>query len=132
MKSGISFKDILADLGYQIDQLSDADISKLKSGSYALSVKIVRKKQTLLTSPILDKERREELAKRLNECQSREEGRALISSHLRNKRELEAFAKDLRVFVSKQDNSEQITSNIVEATIGATLRSDAIRGEKST
>lgn len=73
-----------------------------------------------------------EILSRLNECDSREEGHAIISDALKKKSELEQFARYLDVLVLKQDKVDQIKDKIIESTVGATLRSKAIQGKNIT
>lgn len=115
----------------QIEGLNDTDIKKLESGDFSLGIKIIRKKKTNILNNILSKENISILTEELNKCDSRESGYAVLTSHLKNRKQLEAFAKEIDVFVMKQDKVERIKEKIIEGTIGATLRSNAIQGNKT-
>lgn len=66
----------------------------------------------------------------LDSAKTREEGHRIIEVDLKNKSELETFAKYIDVAVMKSDRADKIKTNIVDATVGARLRSGAIQGKK--
>jgi len=125
-------KLILEAFGKQASMLSESDIHKLEKGTHELSVRIVKKKAIQSSSIGLSEQQKEELLSRLHRCASRDEGLALITEELKNKKELEQFAKHLDVLVLKQDKVGQIRDKIIEATVGAILRSNAIHGKNIT
>ncbi len=124
-------KFILEDLATKIGCLSEADLSKIDAGTHEFTLKITRKKPLKSVaqkpSPILN----EDLFSNLQKCHSREDGLSLLTDSLKNKKELEQFAKFLDVSVLKQDKVGQIRDKIIEATVGAILRSNAIQGKKT-
>ena len=121
----------LEELLSEVRNLSANDIATLESDSYSISLKIkINKGKGAKTAlPILKLEKNE-ILKQLQTIKTRDGGYKLISEHLKTKKEFEDFARYLEVSVSKQDKSDQIKEKIVEATIGATLRSNAIQGKK--
>lgn len=125
-------KLILEALAKQASMLSESDIQKIEKGTHELSVKLVKKKTTQLGSVELSEKQMEELLSHLQNCKSREEGHAVISEALKNKKELEKFARHLDVLVLKQDKVDQIKDKIIESTVGAILRSNAIQGKNIT
>ncbi|EJG0422291.1 hypothetical protein C4D12_RS22250, partial [Vibrio parahaemolyticus] len=70
------------------------------------------------------------LINELKNCESRESGINLLTENFKNKKELEYFAKKLDIMILKQDRIDVIKDKIIEATIGALLRSNAIQGKK--
>ncbi len=132
MDSANVTKIILRELAKQISQLSSEDIQKIENGSHEISVKLVRKKSGQAGGMELAAAEKVEILSRLNECDSREEGHAIISDALKKKSELEQFARYLDVLVLKQDKVDQIKDKIIESTVGATLRSKAIQGKNIT
>jgi hypothetical protein len=132
MDSANIIKIILEELAKQVSQLSAIDIQKIESGSHELLVKLVRKKSDQSGGEELSVAKKDEILSCLNKCNSREEGHAVISNALRNKSELEQFAKHLDVLILKQDKVDQIKDKIIEATVGAILRSNAIQGKNIT
>jgi hypothetical protein len=132
MDSVSLIKILLGDLANQIGQLSKVDIKKIENGTHELSLNLVKKKGVQSDNKKFPLNQMEELLKHLNECESREAGHAIISKSLKNKNELEQFARHLDVLVLKQDKVDHIKDKIIEATIGATLRSNAIQGKNIT
>lgn len=111
-------------------ELGDADIDKVISGDYHFSLKVVKKKNTSLSKTILvDKFSFNNLLDLLNQCESREQGNELLSRELSTKSEYEKFARHVEVAVMKSDKLEKIRDNIIESTVGAKLRSDAIQNK---
>ena len=115
----------------QIEVLNYTDIKKLESGEFSLGIKIIKKKKTSSLEDILSKEDISILTEKLKMCDSRELGYEILAAHLKNRKQLEAFAKEIDVFVMKQDKVDRIKEKIIEGTIGATLRSNAIQGNKT-
>ncbi|EJM7233041.1 hypothetical protein NTE31_001123 [Vibrio cholerae] len=117
----------LHELLRQLDNLSDSDVKKLETGEYSLSLKVLK----LSTTNVTKKEERNinysEIVESLNNCDSREAGIAILNKTFFNKRELEQFAKYIKVYVMKQDRIEKVKDKIIEGTVGASLRSNAIQ-----
>ena len=125
-------KLILEAFAKQASMLSESDIQKLEKGTHELSVRLVKKTPVQSSSIGLSEQQKEELLSKLHRCTSRDEGLTLITEELKNKKELEQFAKHLDVLVLKQDKVGQIRDKIIEATVGAILRSNAIHGKNIT
>lgn len=117
-------------LAGEIGHLSEADLLKLEEGTHELTLKIIKKRSVPKITKELSDSQKENTLKRLQECQLREDGLAVLSETFKNKKELEQFAKFLEVMVLKRDKVDQIRRKIIEATVGAVLRSNAIQGEK--
>ena len=66
----------------------------------------------------------------LNEASTREEGVLVLEENLKGRAELESFAKTIDVPIIKSDKVTNIKEKIVDATVGARLRSGAILGKK--
>lgn len=118
-------------LAGEIGHLSEVDLLKLEEGTHELTLKIIKKRSVPKITKELSNSQKEATLKCLQECQSREDGLAILSETLKNKKELEQFAKFLEVMVLKQDKVDQIRHKIIEATIGAVLRSNAIQGKEN-
>jgi hypothetical protein len=115
----------------EIKELSDADLEKLKSGNFKIFLKVTKKKSINKISDSLSKEQITIVTDALKECVDRESGYNVLIEHIKSKNSLEAYAKSIDVFVMKQDNINRIREKIIEGTIGATLRSNAIQGGKT-
>jgi len=113
----------------EIENLSNEDLQKIDNNKYEVKIKIekIRKKKNKKTE--LTEDMMKIFEKQLNDLSSRERGIELLSSILKDKSSAEHFAKFMRVSFLKQNNKDYIINKIVEATIGAKLRSSAIKGQ---
>jgi hypothetical protein len=82
-------------------------------------------KQNSNAQPIFIKE----IAQRLNELNSCEEGLSIINQHLTKKKDLEKLAECLKIPQYQRKTKQQLQEKIIEATIGYRLRSKAIQGD---
>ena len=129
MKSKIIITKLLSDIIRELNSMSDSDISKIEDGDYSISAKIVKNKLQAASNEKKNGLQKDELLKKLEECKSRDEGHEILTNHIKNKKDLEVLARFLEISVLKQDNIDQIREKIIEATIGAILRSNAIQGK---
>lgn len=111
-------------------ELSEEELEKIISGEYQFTLKIVKKKGVANSkSSKVDDLKYKNLLDSLNLCESRTQGYELLYQELNTKSELEKFARHIEVAVTKSDNIEKIKDNIIESTVGAKLRSDAIQNK---
>jgi len=106
-----------------LESLNDQELEALVAGKGRLVYMADDQVSEVDSRPIVDTE---PLQTRLNSCKSREEGRDVLSN-ISNKEALASLARSLRIHVAKHDRREDIESKIVEAVIGAKLRSEAIQ-----
>jgi hypothetical protein len=130
MKSKIFLHSFISELLVQIEALDEKDMDKLESGDFSISLKLIKKNKSNNKNISLSNEYIDEIKKKLNECKTREEGLIVLNEKIKNKKELEVFAKKMDVFFMREDKVDKIKSNIIEAIIGAKLRSNAIQGEE--
>ena len=111
-------------------ELNEGELEKTISGEYQFVLKVVTKRigTSAKISPV-DDFSYSELLNLLNQCESREQGNELLSRELKTKSEFEKFARHVEVAVMKSDKLEKIRDNIIESTVGAKLRSDAIQNK---
>ncbi len=111
-------------------ELNEGELEKIISGEYQFVLKVVKKRigTSVKISPV-DDFSYSELLNLLNQCESREQGNELLSRELKTKSEFEKFARHVEVAVMKSDKLEKIRDNIIESTVGAKLRSDAIQNK---
>lgn len=128
MKSKILITKFMEEILGELNRLSDSDISKLEDGGYSISLKLVKNKAGTKSNIEITDSLKDEILKELQECKTRDEGHEILSKSFKSKKELEVFAKFLDVSVLKQDKVDQIKEKIIEATVGAILRSNAIQG----
>jgi len=111
-------------------ELSDADLDKLVSGDYQISLKLVKRKSSINNKHnTLSLNKFESILGLLEKCDSREDGAEILSKELKNKIDFEMFARYAEVAVMKSDKVDKIRDNIIESTIGAKLRSVAIQNK---
>ena len=123
---------VLQNLVSEISRMSEADLVKIVEGTHELSLRVTRKRAAPKSVKVDYNSQYAEILDRLRSCQSREEGFDILSDTFTIKKELEQFARFLDVMVLKQDKAEAIKTKIVESTIGAVLRSNAIHGKSQS
>ncbi|MFM4902188.1 hypothetical protein [Aeromonas hydrophila] len=107
--------------------LNLSDIESIVDGDHTISIKVIknnRLKRSLSKEPSFDFS---EIISKLKVCDDRESGYAIIDTYLKNRKQLEIFAKDANIYIMKQDRIDRIKERIVEGIIGAKLRSNAIQ-----
>ena len=133
MKDYKTIKLLFNEIADSISFLSDSDIEKLVSGEYQISIKVQRKKN--VTNSLASFESKsseyEKILSDLNLIKNREAGAEFLNDKLKNKVNFEKFAKFIDVAVMKSDKVEKIRDNIIETTIGARLRSEAIQNKNT-
>jgi len=131
MRSKLILTKFIEEILSGLNRLSDGDISKLEDGSYSISLKIVKNKAQIERNTEISESVKIEILKELLGCKTRDEGYEILSRFLNNKKEYEIFARYLDVNILKQDKLDKIKEKIIEATVGAKLRSNAIQGIKT-
>jgi phenylalanyl-tRNA synthetase alpha subunit len=119
------YSKILRAIAGLLDELSETQIDNILSGKGQLIYEP-------RSSSLLDKEKEtkkltnfEDIIKQLGDCKNREEAKAILSS-IPNKETLTAIAKTQKIHVIKNDRREDIENKLIEFTIGAKLRTEAI------
>lgn len=69
-----------------------------------------------------------EIAAKLQQTMTREEGETLLLARIPNRKGLEALARYLNLPVQRDDSVDRLRTKIIENTIGSRLRSSAIQG----
>lgn len=118
--------NLLLSVNKLVNGLTDDELERLESGKIELLLKVSESKKS---SIVLDEKSIKKINEQLDSAKSRGEGLEIIESTLKNKSELEMFARYIDVAVMKSDKVNEIKSNIVDATVGARLRSGAIQGK---
>ncbi|MCB9756271.1 MAG: hypothetical protein H6713_40645 [Myxococcales bacterium] len=133
------FATVLRDIATEIERLSDEDVVDLAEGFLNIHFDIDRTKKGKVAGRHKkppgaqdgDQTRFfEDLERQLRECNTRDDGIAILNINLANKRELTRFARHLDVGVQKSDTVEILQGKVISTTIGYRIRSAAIRGEK--
>lgn len=110
-----------------LGQMSDEELARLNDPGTEIEIKVTRRrsKDELTTKAPLDLA--DTIAK-LTGAASRSDASKFLDESFGTKKALEQVARHLDVVVSKQDKAETLRDKIIEATVGARLRSEAIQG----
>jgi len=111
-----------------IASLSDDDLLKLADETYSVEVKFLRRRGKGAPEVEVSKENIRDLAEKLISTESRDQALAFLNSNFRTKKSLDSIARLLDVPVLKTDKVDGLAEKIVEATVGARKRSEAIQG----
>jgi hypothetical protein len=131
MEQSEIIKKIFAELSEAISSLSEEDFRKLSGEDYSISLRILRTRSKTAGGVELSMEEKQALIVDLEKADTREDGLQVLEDALSTKKLTEEFARFLDISVLKQDKLASIREKIVEATIGARLRSQAIQGKKT-
>ena len=106
-----------------LDRLSEEELQLLLEKKAKLKLEPVEK-QTKDTSTVkLDIAA---VCSRLESCATREEAERYMAEAALTKAELKAIAKKYSIPVTSRDNIDQLTRKIIENTVGARLKFDAL------
>jgi hypothetical protein len=114
-----------------ITSLSDDDLLKLADENFSVEVKFSRRRGKSTPPPAITKENIIELSEKLFSIQSRNEALAFLNANFKTKKSLDSVARQLDVPVLKSDKLENLAEKIVESTVGARKRSEAIQGYRN-
>ncbi|WP_165676760.1 hypothetical protein [Metapseudomonas otitidis] len=108
-------------------RLSEQDLIKISDASYEIEIKFSKKKnkESLHNDPETDLD---DIIRGLTNSSSREVALDFLNQKYKSKRPLELIARKLDLPILKQDKADDLRGKIVEATTGARLRSEAIKG----
>lgn len=131
MKRNEQISLILDLLSKAVSSLPDDDLERVAQRTHSIELKIVRNRSNTKATPDTKQFNSAEIAKKLEEFSDR----VIASNHLReiapSKKSLESLARHLDIALSKQDKTEDLINKIIESTVGARLRSSAIRGPEA-
>lgn len=111
-----------------LDSLSAEEIQRLSDPLYTLEIRAVRKRIREESASNMASEDADAVIKALTMLANRQEAQALLDSRFPTKKNLEAIARRLDIPIVRQDKVEELRDKIVEATVGARIRSQAIQG----
>ncbi len=114
-----------------IDDLDEEEFSKLIDDSYNIEIRLTRKRNKD-ESPITNLETNiADLISKLTNFPSREEAQRFLETNGSTRKALEPIARSLDIPVLKQDKVDVLRDKIIEATVGARIRSQAIQGSNT-
>jgi len=108
--------------------LSSEEIEKLSDKGYDVELRVVRKRTKDEVEQTLYQDFNV-LVEKLTSFNSREEASDFLFRTFETKRPLEQLARSLDIPIIKQDKVEILREKIIEATVGARIRSEAIKGK---
>lgn len=118
-----AFQRVLSSL----QKLNEGELEKLLDPTYDVEIKVVRRrsKEEAGNSSGLNMTA---IVKQLTESTSRDMALNYLASTIETKKTLEEIARHLDIPIIKSDKVEVLRDRIIEATVGARLRSEAIKG----
>jgi len=127
--SGSSFlvASVLRRLATVVERMSDDDLARLNEPGVEIEIKVLRRriKNDLVSEVRLDLP---DIVTKLTASANRADAAKFLDDGFEAKKTLEQIARHLDVVVLKQDKAETLRDKIIEATVGARLRSEAIQG----
>lgn len=111
-----------------ITSLSDEDLLKLADETFSVEVKFSRRRGKTSNEQDVTKENIKDLSEKLISIDSRDQALLFLNANFKTKKSLDSVARLLDVSVLKSDKLENLAEKIVEATVGARKRSEAIQG----
>ena len=115
-----------------LNTLSEDELKRLSEPLYTIEVKAVRRRAKEEPSQLLPGSSAEDAISQISALSSRQEAQALLDSKFSSKKVLELIARTLDIPINRQDKVEDLRDKIVEATVGARIRSQAIQGTGGT
>lgn len=112
-----------------IDALAEEDVGKLSDPNFLIGIKITRNKTKNNLIQSIDQEDLDLAIKKLIGYETREEASMFLLNNYPTRKLLEPIARKLDIPIIKQDKIEILREKIVEATVGAKIRSQAIQGK---
>lgn len=128
----INLEIIFRKISVALAEVSDDDLRRLSDSQYTLDFKIIRQRNNEEKSSVLDEISVEAAIHEITSLPNREEARTLLELKFSSKKSLEILARNLDIPITKKDKVEELRDKIVEATVGARMRSQAILGTNTS
>ena len=114
-----------------IDSLSEEELRRLSDPQYSIEVKAIRRRIKDDSSILPPDTSAEDAIAQVTALPNRQDAQALLDAKFPSKKALEIIARKLDIPIIRQDKVEDLRDKIVEATVGARIRSQAIQGTGS-
>ena len=110
-----------------LERMSEDEIARLSDPQCEIEIKVIRRrgKEEPAQQVLQDMN---ELVAKLTAFPSRADASQFMEATFESRKLLDQIARHLDVPVLKQDKLETLREKIIEATVGARLRSEAIKG----
>jgi len=111
-----------------LDSLSEEELKKMSDPQYSIEFKAIRRRSKDESKLLFTDTNAEEAITQLSMFSSRQDAQAMLDGKYPSKKVLEVIARKLDIPITRQDKVEDLRDKIVEATVGAKIRSQAIQG----
>ena len=111
-----------------VDALSEDEIKRLSDPQYEVELRAVRRRSKDELAKPQEPINVEEIIRELTNSATRQDAQAYLDSKYSSKKLLELIARQLDIPIIRQDKVEFLRDKVIEATVGARLRSQAIQG----
>lgn len=118
---------VLRRVAATLERMSEDEISRLNDPNCEIEIKVIRRRGKEEPAPEVLQDMNELVAK-LTAFPSRADASQFMEATFETRKTLDQIARHLDVPVLKQDKLETLREKIIEATVGARLRSEAIKG----
>lgn len=126
----LQFSRVLQRLVDTVERLSEDDFSKLGDGSFNIEIRLTRKRSKEESSTPTHDADLANVIEKLIAFPNREEAQQFLDANFSTRKSVEPIARKLDIPISKQDKVETLRDKVIEATVGARVRSQAIQGGK--
>ncbi|MCZ2107802.1 MAG: hypothetical protein LC106_10540 [Burkholderiales bacterium] len=124
----INILTVFRRLSNALDSLSADELKRLSDPQYSVEIRAIRRRSKDETTSISTDTNVEDVIKEITALGSRQDAQALLDSRYSTRKSLEPIARGLEIPIAKQDKVEVLRDKIIEATVGARIRSQAIQG----
>lgn len=104
------------------------DLKKLSDPTYSIEIRFVRRKvrdESVLDLVPADVNK---IIEEITALPSRQDAQRMLDAKYSTRKQLEPIARKLDIPIIKQDKMETLRDKVIEATVGARIRSQAIQG----
>lgn len=123
------YSAFLSILAKQAGNLSDSDIKRVLLKELDIKITLVELKPDNVKNNLMPEVDVDAVLGKLNSLGDRDNAKSELSNM--TKKHLEVIARALDIAVQKSDKVDTLRHKIVEATVGARLRSSAIQGTQT-
>lgn len=111
-----------------VEGLSEDEFTKLVDSSYGIQIRLVRKRSKEVPGTFVAEEDSQRLIARLTSMSNRDEAQQFLDVNFGTRKSIEVVARRLDIPIMKQDKIEVLRDKVIEATVGARIRSETIQG----
>lgn len=111
-----------------LDSLTEDELKKLSDPQFSVEIRAIRRRSRDEPGLLIPDSSAEEAVALLTLLPNRQDAQAFLDAKYPSKKALELIARKLDIPIIRQDKVEDLRDKIVEATVGARIRSQAIQG----